>query len=69
MIFTSAAAATAVDDVNDDDDDDDTNISLTGNCVLMKPSEVSENVASLLEELFPKYFDTVSLLLYTCIKM
>ncbi|XP_060556422.1 aldehyde dehydrogenase, dimeric NADP-preferring-like isoform X6 [Ruditapes philippinarum] len=29
-----------------------------GNCVLMKPSEVSENVASLLDELFPKYFDT-----------
>ena len=33
---------------------------ITGNCVMMKPSEISENVASLLDELFPKYFDTVS---------
>ncbi|XP_053384468.1 aldehyde dehydrogenase, dimeric NADP-preferring-like isoform X7 [Mercenaria mercenaria] len=29
-----------------------------GNCIMMKPSEISENVAALLEELFPKYFDT-----------
>ncbi|XP_053374701.1 aldehyde dehydrogenase, dimeric NADP-preferring-like isoform X2 [Mercenaria mercenaria] len=29
-----------------------------GNCVVIKPSEIAENMASLLEELIPKYFDT-----------
>lgn len=30
----------------------------SGNCCLVKPSEVSANVASLLEKLWPKYFDS-----------
>jgi aldehyde dehydrogenase (NAD+) len=29
-----------------------------GNCVLVKPSELAANSASLLEKLWPKYFDT-----------
>lgn len=29
-----------------------------GNCIVLKPSEISANTASLLEELLPKYFDT-----------
>lgn len=36
-------------------------IALSGNCVLLKPSEVSENTAALLEKIMPKYFDNVCL--------
>ena len=31
-----------------------------GNCCVLKPSEISWNTAVLIEELVPKYFDTVS---------
>ena len=31
-----------------------------GNCVVLKPSEVSANTAHLLAEIIPKYFDNVS---------
>ncbi len=33
----------------------------SGNCVLVKPSELSENTAKLLEKLIPKYMDNVSI--------
>ena len=32
-----------------------------GNCVVLKPSEVSPSTAKLLEELLPKYLDSVGL--------
>lgn len=34
-----------------------------GNCVILKPSEVSVATAKLINELVPKYLDSVSLLL------
>ena len=35
-----------------------------GNCVIMKPSEVSEHTAHLLEDIIPLYFDKVSAYLF-----
>jgi len=31
-----------------------------GNCIIVKPSEVSSHSAKLMSELIPKYLDTVS---------
>ena len=31
-----------------------------GNCVVIKPSELSENTASLIEKIIPQYLDSVS---------